>query len=149
MIDEKTPPGCKPIEGGAAFEVTDMGAFLDAIRPAVEANMARVNDADDERSGDGWSGALTTPACPVQIEGEVDGMRFYFRARGEDWSFSIGRTAEEAVMAGLEDVPDGWSTGGDAEGGDAFAGSWMPYSEAWRHVEASIAAWRAGRGGHR
>lgn len=28
--------------------------------------------------------------CPVQAEGEVDGFSFYFRARGNHWSFEIG-----------------------------------------------------------
>ena len=28
--------------------------------------------------------------CPVQSEGKVDGKDFYFRARGEQWSMSIG-----------------------------------------------------------
>lgn len=31
-----------------------------------------------------------------------------------------------------------WSAEGDAE----EDGSWMPHSEAWRHVEESIATWR-------
>lgn len=79
VSDEKeTPPGCEPIAGGTAYKINDLGTFLDAMRPTVEVNMARANDADD-----------------------------------------------------------------------AFSGPWMPYSEAWRHVEASIAAWRAGRGGRR
>lgn len=29
-------------------------------------------------------------ACPVQAEGTVDGIPFYFRARGNGWSLSIG-----------------------------------------------------------
>lgn len=28
--------------------------------------------------------------CPVQAEGDVGGKPFYFRARGEHWSMSIG-----------------------------------------------------------
>ena len=28
--------------------------------------------------------------CPVQAEGRVDGHAFYFRSRGERWSFEIG-----------------------------------------------------------
>ena len=30
--------------------------------------------------------------CPVQGEGTVDGVPFYFRARGEYWSFTISLT---------------------------------------------------------
>ncbi len=29
--------------------------------------------------------------CPVQAEGTVNGLRFYFRARGTTWSLSIRR----------------------------------------------------------
>ena len=28
--------------------------------------------------------------CPVQAEGRINGQAFYFRARGEHWSMSIG-----------------------------------------------------------
>lgn len=31
--------------------------------------------------------------CPVQAEGTIDGKPFYFRARGEHWSFSVGTDA--------------------------------------------------------
>lgn len=30
--------------------------------------------------------------CPVQAEGKINGEPFYFRARGEHWSMSIGGT---------------------------------------------------------
>lgn len=29
--------------------------------------------------------------CPVQAEGLIAGVPFYFRARGDRWSFSVGR----------------------------------------------------------
>ena len=28
--------------------------------------------------------------CPVQAEGTVDGIPFYFRSRGDEWSFGVG-----------------------------------------------------------
>lgn len=28
--------------------------------------------------------------CPMQAEGTINGKPFYFRARGEHWSFSVG-----------------------------------------------------------
>lgn len=139
----KAPPGCEPIEGGGAYRVTDLGAFMAAIRPTVEANMARVADDESERSGEGWSGTITCHACPVQIEGTVDGSHFYFRARWDTWTFGIGRTADEAVGATWEAPEGSWRTGGNGESDEGLAGSWMPHSEAWRHVEASIAEWRA------
>lgn len=30
--------------------------------------------------------------CPVQAEGKINGKFFYFRARGNRWSISIGET---------------------------------------------------------
>ena len=29
-------------------------------------------------------------ACPLQIEGTIDGIAFYFRARGRRWTMGIG-----------------------------------------------------------
>lgn len=99
--------------------------------------------ANAERAGNGWSGSVHG-ACPVQGTGLVDGWSWYFRARGEEWSFEVW--------------PPGMFTGGDlpgehaffwaageALGADFFAGSWMPAAEAWQHIEASIAAFRARR----
>ena len=31
-------------------------------------------------------------ACPVQAEGTVDGLPFYFRARGGEWTLSVAAT---------------------------------------------------------
>ncbi len=30
-------------------------------------------------------------SCPVQAEGMIDGTAFYFRSRGDGWSFGVGR----------------------------------------------------------
>jgi hypothetical protein len=30
--------------------------------------------------------------CPVQAEGKINGMPFYFRSRGGNWSLSISKT---------------------------------------------------------
>lgn len=160
---DQTPPGCEPVEGGGAYVIKDVDTFLDAIRPAVEAGLAHVHDAEEERSGEGWHGRMTCSACPVQIEGEVDGHAFYFRARWDSWSFGVSRdklTPENG--ASFDEVyrrrdtrhyprsqaiggPYAYQVEGDAEGDGEMAGSWMPYSEAWRHIEDSIAKLRAQR----
>lgn len=31
--------------------------------------------------------------CPVQAEGRIDGLPFYFRARGQKWTIAIGHGA--------------------------------------------------------
>ena len=154
MADPKNPPGTTPVTADdgtvIAHRIDDLQVFVDALRPVVEANMTETADAETERTGEGWSGSVGG-ACPVQGDGMVDGLPWYFRARGVSWSFSVAATPEgDPVDALFDNAPEGsWSTSGSAEGEGAFAGSWMPYSEAWRHVEASIAAWRAWRGGAR
>ncbi len=37
--------------------------------------------------------AITTAAAPVQAEGTVDGRPFYFRARHDEWTFSVAEVA--------------------------------------------------------
>lgn len=49
--------------------------------------------------GAGWTGRATGWAVPAQAEGEVDGLCFYYRNRGGDESFSVGKTIDEAVGA--------------------------------------------------
>lgn len=137
---EKAPPGCEPA-GGGVYAITDLDAFLDAIRPAVEAGLAHVRDAEAQRSGEGWSGRMTCEACPVQIEGEVDGLPFYFRARWESWSFTVAAQPGGNAISG----PLAFGLTGEAEDVGGMAGSWMPHSEVWRHIEEGIAALRAQR----
>lgn len=108
----------------------------------VQAALDAQEDAPWSQSGEGWSGEMTCGACPVQIEGEVDGMAFYFRARHGEWSMGIAATAERAIQCrhGLEDppTPGEWSCeGDDPEGG------FMRHSEAWGLVRESIRRWRA------
>jgi hypothetical protein len=119
-------------------------AWLNAMRPVVARNLDAQEDAPCDRAGDGWSGSIGG-ACPLQGEGFVDGLPWYFRARGESWSFGVAAAPDgDPVAAGYRDAPSGaFYVEGDAEGEQMFAGSWMPYSEAWRHIEASVAAFRA------
>lgn len=63
---------------------------------------------------DGW--------CPVQAGGTVAGEAFYFRARGEHWSFTVGDD-----RAPLFVVEEGWGDG-------PYAAGWMPFDEAERLV---------------
>lgn len=36
--------------------------------------------------------------CPVQAEGSVNGMQFYFRARHKQWQFSVGDDPVGAML---------------------------------------------------
>lgn len=95
----------------------------------------------ETRDGKGWVGKMTCEACPVQIEGLVDGLPFYFRARFRGWSFSVADTPDgDAVAVSIENAPGQLI---EEEWGDGpFAAGWMPDDEAWRLVEAAIAKLR-------
>lgn len=81
--------------------------------------------------------------CPVQAEGLVDGCPFYFRARGEGWSFSA---SEDAAVDPVAD-PD-WHVwvryrSHDPLAGDPrFAAGWMDEDEARSFIEAAARWWR-------
>lgn len=59
--------------------------------------------------------------CPVQAKGTINGKEFYFRARGDSWSLSVG--GSDVVME-----PE-WSYEEDY-GDDPFAAGWMTEAEA-------------------
>src|SRR5690554_1410490 len=61
--------------------------------------------------------------CPVQAEGTINGRPFYFRSRGDGWSFGVGDDAVGAAMG-----EGGWRSAGKyGEWPDA---GWMPKEEA-------------------
>jgi hypothetical protein len=68
--------------------------------------------------------------CPVQAEGTVDSEPFYFRARGQRWTMSIG--------GDVLDCAD-WRSGAPRGEGEYDAG-WMSHDEAWEiiHREADL-----------
>lgn len=83
--------------------------------------------------------------CPVQAEGTIDGMPFYFRARGEAWSFSVAASADGNPV---EVFGDGGEDGGfyyreDYNPGDAFGAGWMEESEARAFIEKAAKLYEA------
>jgi len=67
--------------------------------------------------------------CPVQAEGTVDGIPFYFRARGTHWSMSIGEDPV-GISCGYK---GGWHK--EAEYGDeAYEAGWMSVEEARQFI---------------
>lgn len=68
---------------------------------------------------------VTCAGAPVQIEGTIDGVPLYFRARHNEWSLTIGD----------------WSIG--TEFGTESDASWMPELQAMAIVERACALWRA------
>jgi len=70
--------------------------------------------------------------CPLQAEGTIDGVPFYFRARGRRWAMSIGKDPV-GILSTIESKPNEWF----AEctwGHDRFAAGWMPEDEARRLI---------------
>lgn len=75
---------------------------------------------------------FTCFAAPVQAEGTVAGRAFYFRARGEQWSFTIAERPDvDPATLGPEDAAAGtaWCRSGTVSGG-RFAASYLSLDEA-------------------
>jgi len=71
--------------------------------------------------------------CPVQSEGHVDGEAFYFRARGNRWSMSIGGTQILTNPSWHHEEPYG-----DTD----FAAGWMSEEEALAFLKKAVGLWR-------
>lgn len=84
-------------------------------------------------------GATITQAggnCPVQIEGEVDGNWFHFRARGEHWQFEVAANESEWLADNLLFRIE------KQYGSEPYSAGWMPLHEAFGFVAEAIAAFR-------
>ena len=66
--------------------------------------------------------------CPVQAEGTIQGVPFYFRARGEHWSLGVG-----ADPVGR---PDWYHR--EPYGDEEYAAGWMPQHEALGFLAKAI-----------
>lgn len=75
--------------------------------------------------------------CPVQIEGEIDGYHYYFRARGTRWTFQIADVPHKDPI----DAPNFMEGRIDAE----FAAGWMPHPLARALVDWALAVYQAER----
>lgn len=68
--------------------------------------------------------------CPVQSEGTINGVPYYFRARGEHWSMAIGPDPVD-ISCGFK---EGWYK--EQEWGDnPYAAGWMDVDEARKLIE--------------
>lgn len=71
--------------------------------------------------------------CPVQAEGKIDGEEFYFRARGNRWTMSIGGPQILSYPSWHHEEPYG-----DTE----FAAGWMSEEEALGFIRKAVQMWR-------
>lgn len=82
---EPLPPGLIPV----TVEMLDPNGPL---ATHVRTESAKARDASPDKSGEGWEGSIDG-FCPVQGQGTVDGLNWYFRARHSAWSFEVWREA--------------------------------------------------------
>jgi hypothetical protein len=75
---------------------------------------------------------ITCSACPVQVEGTIDEVPFYFRSRWGHWRIGIG--------GDVVGDPD-WTRQSDY-GDGAYDASWMPEEEALEIIERCANEWR-------
>jgi hypothetical protein len=120
------------------YDVKDLlsdKAFMDRVK----ANRSEQLDAPAEQSGEGWEGRIEG-ACPVQGYGTVGARTWYFRARGDAWSFEVFDGPFQ---------PDGGLPAGDAvwlmerEFGVWPDAGWMKSSVAWGFIREALTAYHA------
>ena len=96
--------------------------------PAVMARAERLGITIDSKGGN----------CPVQAEGSFDQQRFYFRARGDEWSLTVWTGAEDYLAT---ENPHEW---GIVRGyGKGFEAGWMPLHEAVGFICDGVEAYRS------
>jgi hypothetical protein len=74
---------------------------------------------------------FTCLAAPVQAEGTLAGHPFYFRARGDEWSFAVSEQPDvdpAALHSAQAAEGSGWFRGGTFAG--AYTGSRLPRDDA-------------------
>lgn len=84
---------------------------------------------------------FTCEACPVQAEGTVDGVPFYFRARWSHWRMVIGDDP-----CSWEELPGQWWRE-ESYGDSGYDAGWMPLEEAKRIIARCADEWRAEKAG--
>ena len=88
-------------------------------------------------------GHFTTRGAPVQVEGTVAGHAFYFRAKYEEWSFSVALSPEVDPV----DIcfPDQGFYREAVYGSSRAAASFMPLPEARRIITDCATEFLRGR----
>ena len=70
------------------------------------------------KSGNGWKGEVYG-TCPVEGEGEIEGLRWHFRSRGSKWTINIENHPELASSEEWGEWPDA---------------GYMHHDEAWKLI---------------
>jgi hypothetical protein len=72
--------------------------------------------------------------APVQAEGAVAGLPFYFRARWDYWTFSVAQTTSGDPVQVLLGAEEGYNLQGAYGAKGECEASWMPHGDAWRII---------------
>jgi hypothetical protein len=93
---------------------------------------------------------FTCDAAPVQAEGTLDGHPFYFRARGDRWTFSVAEEpgVDPVQIDSVESaVGRGYFLAAPYGAPGSFAAGYMALAEARDLIEECIRRYRADRSG--
>ncbi len=130
MDDAKMPGGLD--EGMKKF-----ATILQQRDDKLEQTLAAVNNDF------GLTLRFTCTACPVQIEGEIDGLTLYFRSRWDAWSLAIAKDVDQAVRAHRQ--ADAAFYHESSAGLNGFDASWLEPVEVDQVLRACLTAFRAGQ----
>lgn len=81
-------------------------------------------------------------SCPVQVEGTIDGLPFYFRARGASWSMSIAQDKDGDPVETFGGGP-GWFY--EEPFGVWPDAGYMPDDDVRKAIVGSVKRWRESR----
>ncbi len=82
-------------------------------------------------------GHFTSSSAPVQAEGHIAGIPFYFRARHDSWSFAVASGAQPDPVL-ISSSTEGFLLTGSVRGGQSAA-SYLSLQEATAIIQASAA----------
>ncbi len=83
-------------------------------------------------------GVFTSSSAPVQAEGHIAGIPFYFRARHNSWSFAVASSAQADPVL-VTGPTEGFFLTGAVPGGQSAA-SYLSLQDATAIIRASAAA---------
>ena len=98
---------------------------------------------ESEQSGDGWDGRIHG-YVPVQGNGTIDGLPWYFRARWDSWSLSISEDADTDPIEVRWRNASGWYY--EDTWGEMFEAGWMPFETAWEIIIECFEKYRRNEG---
>jgi hypothetical protein len=85
---------------------------------------------------------LTCEACPVQVEGQIDGLAMNFRSRWDSWSLVMAADLDTAIRANRQAEAVFYHE--SCAGLSGFDASWLEPAQVDQALRACLTAFRAG-----